>query len=60
MRILGRKAANTARTDGWDSPRFLELFLNYGSFAFSNLVLPGRRYREPFGGFRFSITEKRE
>jgi hypothetical protein len=26
--------------DGWDSARFLELFLNFGSFPFSSLVLP--------------------
>ncbi len=30
--------------DGWDSARFLELFLSYGSFPFRELVLPPSRY----------------
>ena len=29
--------------DGWDSPRFLELSLNFGTFPFLSLVLPSRR-----------------
>jgi hypothetical protein len=29
--------------DGWDSARFLELVLNFGSFPFRELFLPSRR-----------------
>ena len=29
--------------DGWDSVRFLGLFLNFGSFPFRELFLPSRR-----------------
>lgn len=29
--------------DGWESARFLELVLSYGSFPFCEFVLPSRR-----------------
>jgi hypothetical protein len=35
--------ATNAGVGGWDSARFLELVLSYGSFPFSSLVLPSRR-----------------
>jgi hypothetical protein len=28
---------------GWDLARFMELFLNFGSFPFHSLFLPNRR-----------------
>ena len=29
--------------DGWDSARYWEIFLSFGSFPFPNLFLPSRR-----------------
>jgi hypothetical protein len=39
----GDKQPGPKEPDGWDSARFLDIFLNFGSFPFSSLVLPSRR-----------------
>jgi hypothetical protein len=44
VQISGMQRRPTKRApDGWDSVRFFELFLNFGSFPFRELFLPSRR-----------------
>ena len=41
--LIQLKRPTQRAPDGWDSARFLELFLSLGSFPFPSLSLPSRR-----------------